>query len=237
MHPNVSKLLDYYVKEGTVDLTKLHLPGPQPNSPLFRHLFLRHRLANRRQNEVIPYNDCFYRNVHKFDKVVLLDIDEIIVPTENENWHTMLDKIESNKPGMVSYCFPNVYFMDDMLEANLHHSHFEDIPQYLHMMQHVYRSRQYSKKGYFVKCMHSTEKVKTLHNHYPLHCLGVCYTDTQNVTVGHLQHYRKTCVKEISGSCAKKFRNDTELDNRLWRYKDKVIERTKKTLIKLGFID
>lgn len=92
VHPNVSKLLDYYVKEGTVDLTKLYLPGPQPNSALLRHLYLHHKVTHKRQNEVIPYNDCLYRNVHRYDKIVLLDIDEIIVPLAVSLDHTCSKK-------------------------------------------------------------------------------------------------------------------------------------------------
>jgi len=38
-----------------------------------------------------------------------------------------------------SYNFRNVYFMDEMLDSN-EHGHFKDIPPYLHMLQHVFRS-------------------------------------------------------------------------------------------------
>ena len=58
-----------------------------------------------------------------------------------------------------SYNFRNVYFMDEMLEANRGDEapgggFFPDIPQYLHMLQHVYRSANYTKPGQYVKCFH-----------------------------------------------------------------------------------
>ena len=66
-----------------------------------------------------------------------------------------------------SWRFRNVFFMNEMLEA-----HIEDIPEYLHMLQHVYRSANYSKPGHRIKCFHNPEEVLILHNHYPLACLG-----------------------------------------------------------------
>ncbi len=49
--------------------------------------------------------------------------------------------------------------MDEMLEANRGEEapgggFFPDIPQYLHMLQHVYRSANYTKPGQYVKCFH-----------------------------------------------------------------------------------
>ncbi len=179
VHPNVSKLLDYYVKEGTVDLTKYYLPGPQPNSALLRHLYLHYKVTKKRQNEVIPYNDCLYRNIHRFDNIVLLDVDEMIVPLivrikysvgfksqiksfclfQNDNWISMLDDIKTRSPKKISYCFFNVYFMDDMLKVHFRKTNFRFIPQYLHMMQHVFRSKKYNTKG-FMKCIHKTSQVR-----------------------------------------------------------------------------
>ena len=55
----------------------LNLPGSQPNSDLFRHLYLKHKVTHKRQNEVVPYNDCLYRNMYKYEYLALLDIDEV----------------------------------------------------------------------------------------------------------------------------------------------------------------
>lgn len=76
VHPNISKVIKYYVKKGVVELTKLTLPGEQPNMPGFRHLYLKNKLTNKRQNELIPYNDCLYRNLYSYKYLALLDIDE-----------------------------------------------------------------------------------------------------------------------------------------------------------------
>ena len=65
VHPNVSRVLDHYVKEGKIDVTKISLPGFQPNLPVLQHLYLTTKRNNKRQNELIPYNDCLYRNLYR----------------------------------------------------------------------------------------------------------------------------------------------------------------------------
>jgi hypothetical protein len=73
----VTKVLDDFVKQGKVDLTPISLPGYQPNIQLLQHLYLKSKLNNKRQNEVIPYNDCLYRNMYRYEYIALLDIDEV----------------------------------------------------------------------------------------------------------------------------------------------------------------
>ena len=90
VHQNVSKVLEHYVKSGFADVTKISLPGAQPNFPPFRHLYLRHKILHKRQNELIPYNDCLYRNLYKYERLVLLDIDEIIVPKIARTWNELI---------------------------------------------------------------------------------------------------------------------------------------------------
>ena len=49
-----------------VDVTPISLPGYQPNLPYLQHMYLKSKLNNKRQNELIPYNDCLYRNIYRY---------------------------------------------------------------------------------------------------------------------------------------------------------------------------
>ena len=243
VHPNVTKVLDHYVKAGKVDLTPLSLPGYQPNMQMLQHLYLKSKLNNKRQNEVIPYNDCLYRNMYRYEYIALLDIDEVIMPIKQDNWADMMkDVVEASlkvkNETRASFNFRNVYFMDEMLEAHQPNGGFKDIPPYLHMMQHVYRSANYTKPGQYVKCFHNPEKVLILHNHFPLGCLGgVCTSYPVNTTMGHLQHYRADCVNTLKKSCASVYKNVSVIDTTIWRYKAEMISRTTDSLTKLGFFN
>ena len=49
-----------------MDVTPISLPGYQPNLPVLQHMYLKSKLNNKRQNELIPYNDCLYRNLYRY---------------------------------------------------------------------------------------------------------------------------------------------------------------------------
>ena len=65
------QVLDYYSKKGLVDVTPISLPGYQPNLPVLQHMYLKSKLNNKRQNELIPYNDCLYRNLYRYCYILL----------------------------------------------------------------------------------------------------------------------------------------------------------------------
>lgn len=67
VHPNISKILRHYENEGMVQVTPLTLSGGQPNVPGFQHLYLQKKTNHKRQNEIIPYNDCLYKNLYLYD--------------------------------------------------------------------------------------------------------------------------------------------------------------------------
>jgi len=240
VHPNVTKVLEHYVAKGIVDLTPLSLPGYQPNLPGLQHLYLKSKLNNKRQNELIPYNDCLYRNMYRYEYVALLDIDEVIMPLKHTNWADMMEdaikaSLKVKNESRASYNFRNVYFMDDMLETN-EHGHFKDIPPYLHMLQHVYRSVNYTKPGQYVKCFHNPEKALILHNHFPLGCLGgVCTSYPVDIELAHLQHYRSDCVSTLKKSCQDSYKKNSIKDTTIWRWKDQLISKTTSALLKMGF--
>jgi len=184
-----------------------------------------------------------YRNLYSYDYLALLDIDEIIVPLVHKNWGDLMDEVQKvslqeKNYSRASYNVRNVYFLDDLGEGEeqlKHTGHEEGIPRYLHMLQHVYRSRNYTKPGQYVKCFHNTERVVSLHNHFPLNCFGSCTTYSINTTLAHLQHYRKDCVGPLKNSCKTDFRVYTVRDTTIWRYKDVLIQKTTRALGQLGF--
>lgn len=238
VHPNISKVLRHYEQMGKVQVTPLTLPGGQPNVPGFQHLYLTKKTNHKRQNEVIPYNDCLYKNLYLYDYIALLDIDEVIMPKHDDmTWGDLMKRIipkaEKIKPeGYPSYNVRNVYFLDDHKHD---HGWYKEVPKYMHMLQHVYRSQNYTKPNQYVKCFHNPERVLTLHNHFPLACLGgVCKSYPIDTEDAQLQHYRADCVKTLKKSC-EEYREHSIEDRTIWKYKDELVKRSMKTLDTLGF--
>lgn len=237
VHSNISKVLQYYQRLDRVDVTPLTLPGGQPNVPGFQHMYLVKKWNNKRQNELIPYNDCLYKNLYTYEYIALLDIDEVIMPVNTMSWQELMDVVlpkarAAKNDTQASYNVRNVYFLDDLIEV---HGFFKDIPRYMHMLQHVYRSKNFTKPNQYVKCFHNPERALTLHNHFPLACLGgACSSYSIETTDAQLQHYRADCVRTLKKSCVE-FRQNTVVDTTIWKFKEKLITRTTDTLKKLGF--
>ncbi|KAJ8890973.1 hypothetical protein PR048_010482 [Dryococelus australis] len=237
VHPNISKVLAYYEDQGRVEVTPLTLPGGQPNIPNFQHMYLIKKVNHKRQNELIPYNDCLYKNLYNYKFIALLDTDEVIMPLGTSSWHKLMDKIlpkafAVKNETSASYNVRNVYFLDDLLHE---HGWFKNIPRYMHMLQHVYRSKNFTKPNQYVKCFHNPERVLTLHNHFPLACLASsCTSYAINTTDAQLQHYRADCVRTLKKSCVE-YRQNSVIDTTIWKFKDALIARTAKSLKELGF--
>lgn len=159
VHPNITKVLDYYTELGYVTVTPITLPGGQPNLPGLQHMYLKKKTTHKRQMELIPYNDCLYRHMYEYRWLALLDIDEVIVPLEDEDWSGLMKRAlplaepAAGKPPRSSYHASNLYYLD-----SLRHEHgWEDgVPRYLHMLQHVYRTRNFTKPGQYVKVSRSS---------------------------------------------------------------------------------
>lgn len=122
----------------------------------------------------------------------------------------------------------------------MEHSHVWEagIPHHMHMLQHVYRSANYTKPNQYVKCFHNVAKILTLHNHFPLACLnGQCTSYPVEPEMAHLQHYRADCVSTLKKSCDSEFKQHLVKDTIVWRYKEDLIPRVNHVLKTLGFFD
>uniref|UniRef100_T1IJ87 Glycosyltransferase family 92 protein n=1 Tax=Strigamia maritima TaxID=126957 RepID=T1IJ87_STRMM len=241
VHPNVTKVLRYYENQNFVHVLPLTLPGDRLNVKSLMNFYFKHKKIFKRQAELIPYNDCFYRHRHEYDYIVLLDIDEIIVPLQDNTWSDLLHRLTANGAKTSdSFHASNVYFFDDSIHS---HGWEKDIPIYMHMMQHIWRAKNHTKPGSYVKSFYSTKSVLTLHNHMPVSCLDYqngnrpCKANQINVDIAQLQHYRKDCDASITKICKTLYHKNLVIDDNLRRYLEPVVNKTNFTLKILGFMD
>lgn len=131
VHPNVTKVLRHYQDLGMVHVTPLTLPGGQPNVPAFQHMYLTKKTNHKRQNELIPYNDCLYKHMYEYEYIALLDVDEVIMPVKDTTWQQLMRRVlpkalKIRNETRASYNVRNVYFLDDLLHS---HGYFKDMPK------------------------------------------------------------------------------------------------------------
>lgn len=229
IHANMWKILHYYLSVGKIEIRRHSLSGNNPNIPGFQHDFLMTKFRQKRLEELIPYNDCFYDNIHLYKFIALLDIDELIVPKGDlMTWTELLDSLEAthNYQEKHGYAFRNVNFLEK-------DQTYEDVLPYFRFSNVITRNSSHSKVGRATKSWFSTEHVKTLHNHYLTSLLNpnekILYKKWYEVdpNVAQMQHYcfNKKCQAD-----------NITLDYTLWKYKDKVIEESLKVLEDLKFI-
>ncbi|KAK4877833.1 hypothetical protein RN001_010339 [Aquatica leii] len=231
VHPNVSKVLKYYEEAGLIEVRPLTLPAGEPNAPYLQHQFLYNRVSFKRQAELVPYNDCFYKHMYEYKYITLLDVDEIIVPLIGDTWKDVVNYIEDNLDNQYdSYNFRVAIYMTDMF---LTHKSFDDIPEYMHMINHINRAPIIERPGMYIKSFHNTETVLSLHNHYPITCMmrKRCKNHSMDPKVALLHHYKRRSIEKYT-----EFLKTSVADSTIWKYKSVLIDRVTGALKKMGFL-
>uniref|UniRef100_A0AC35TY97 Glycosyltransferase family 92 protein n=1 Tax=Rhabditophanes sp. KR3021 TaxID=114890 RepID=A0AC35TY97_9BILA len=187
---NTSKVLDYY-ENNFVTSISLTLPGYQPSTNETRSKFISNNLLQKRRNELISYNDCFYRHIHDSDYVLIIDTDEIIVPLKENNYPNMLKHFE--KINSASFMVQNVFkFTRNMNSSNL------EFP----LLSNNKRSLQKQGKESYAKSFIKTKFTTSVFTHFALHKqfrnIKKFYVDRQDSLK---LHFRKNCPKNSMDLC------------------------------------
>lgn len=230
VHPKVDLVLHYYRRFRNVQFEKLRLPGlDETNAPLRRRNYLANNTWQKRRHELIPYNDCYYRHVPTHHFVLLVDVDEVVVPRKRSSWIEVLDEIVSDTPGVLatyaSFAIPNAYFFEQ----------FEREPTWSWFLSRTTRSANFTRPGFAVKSFFTTNSSLAVFNHYTLVPL---YTKIQRVALlskdlVQLNHYRQKCPRDMDVQCRDDYFLYTVRDVTLRRFEAKLrrkVEEAKRGL-------
>lgn len=104
VHPNVTKVLDYYEETGFLEVTKISLPHRAPNTPGFINHFIYNHGWRKGQSGMDEYslakatmNDCIYKNMYNHKYIISLDVDEIVVPHKGDTVQSFF-KVKMSHP-------------------------------------------------------------------------------------------------------------------------------------------
>ena len=111
-----AKVFEYYKALGVLEFSKITLPGSLPNDPVLTNLWMfdpddQYNNKNDPHNQVwrnehISVNDCFLKNANKYKYIINKDMDELIVPLKENNYHEMMEMLEDlneDKVHMISF--------------------------------------------------------------------------------------------------------------------------------------
>ncbi|XP_065348557.1 uncharacterized protein LOC135945075 [Cloeon dipterum] len=241
VHENITRILENYKHTRNVELIKTSLPGHYANMPHFMSTYLKKHIGVQMFQELIQYNDCFYRNMYKYRYVILLDVDEVIVPRGDLiSWQQLVYDITLPKAvakeniTYASLIARNVHFMDEKKELQ---DWYPDIPEYMHMLQNVRRNKEHRAPTNGIKAFHNSELILSLHNHYARACIGDvnlwCPEFDFDLEDAHLQHY---CYGRGKSECTTKNDEDLAVDTNIWKYRTELIREVNKVLKSTGFL-
>lgn len=229
VHKNTQKVLNYYKDIGKAETIALTLPGDEPNLISERSQYLRDNVWQKRRLELVPFNDCLYRHLYTHKFIVIIDIDESIVPIIHDNWKEVIDYIFEYDPDAIrkyaSFSVQNTYFFDTF--DNLNKKHVKNIPPEMYMLRHIHRSANFSQPGFAVKSFVSTNSTLAVFNHYALFPLynNMSRFSLISKSVAQLNHYRETCPKTMMNECKQNFDKFWKKDTVLWRFKIHLINQ------------
>ncbi|XP_017557017.1 uncharacterized protein LOC108429569 isoform X2 [Pygocentrus nattereri] len=107
-YPDTQKVLDYYVRQGFVDIIpwtvssyiKVARGWKKSDSPGELEFF----------GQIVALNDCVYRYMYESQYVALQDLDELILPLKEDNWTRLIPQLEKIYQHHAGFEFENNVF-------------------------------------------------------------------------------------------------------------------------------
>ena len=214
-----SRIFKHFADEGFVEFRQTFRFWEETGTP-YRRV---------KQHKAPTINDCLYRNMYRFKKIIVLDFDEVITPRLHWNLSQMLSAIDaqyySDHPHR-TYYFRNVFFFFDLPVAE------EFSPKHFTLYHRAHLPP--SPMGYWTKGIVDPLACTNMHHHYcwrfTKHFDTKGKTIEVNTTIGMNHHY-KTC--HFGQKCSEKL-NTFEYDDTMVKFKDKLIPRVDEQLKKLS---
>lgn len=182
------------------------------------------RIWQKRRNEIVAYNNCFYRHLVISKFVIPLDIDEVIVPKISQTWDGLLDKIGQlkNLDDYASLTVANAYFFRPKRKK-----------QSIFFFDNVLRS-EFSPDGDSGKSFMNTKNTLTVFNHYALNITpGVNRVYFLPKELVQMNHYKFFCDKRLLPQCANYTSSPRYLDTSLLRLTSKFVVKYNQVITKL----
>ena len=220
MEPRSERVLKHYIDSGLLKLHDLNPPMPFKRSEqYFASLSVR----------LIGLHDCLYRALNRYRFMIVVDLDEILVPYKHKNYHDLMMFIQKKHRVNLMKRNPNFspkYFYR-VLPRYKNESSLSVALQY----RNAARIRMATPKS-----IYNPRACHDLNEHW---CMPRPRW-TVPVKLGTVHHYRHKCNNVNQGPL--KFVNCSRIaetckrDDSILRYKDSILQRVTSVHQKLGFI-
>ncbi|XP_013401070.1 uncharacterized protein LOC106166951 [Lingula anatina] len=183
------------------------------------------------QAELASINNCIYRFKDKYNHILVIDLDDVLIPSNEEPITKLLERLVQWQPKASAYAFQSVHHFTDFGSSDTTHK----IPTYLHMLRHLRRTEV---DWFQAKSILVPDRVYTANWHKP-RPLRPQKDTIQKVEerAGFIHHYRDHCNYWFSDRPCSKVLKSWTVDSIVPRYKDRLDANVLKILKKLNLLD
>ncbi|XP_061118103.1 uncharacterized protein LOC133141551 [Conger conger] len=216
--PLLQKVLDHYSSTGLLEVVPWdvgrHLKVSNSWKPSLGPGDLHYH------GQIAALNDCIYRNMVDSAYVVLVDIDELIIPRLHQTWGKLMDFLSFTHPGVVTFLFEDTLFRNTVFGDDGRLDIWPHVPG-VNILRHVHREPFQPLSHNARKLLVNPRLVVWTSVHDTLWLKGT----SLNVppSVAYLHHCRKP--RDMSAK-------DSQLlqDTSLWKYSAPLIRNVFRTL-------
>nr|XP_020656626.1 uncharacterized protein LOC110082964 [Pogona vitticeps] len=215
----MEKVLDYYVAQGTVEVIPWPITSYLNVSRTWN--FPGDTTQIGYYGQIAALNDCIYRNMYRSKYVLLNDVDEIILPIEYTNWHTLMESLQEQNPGSGIFLFENHIFPKTIFTPSP-----VDVPSWkaipgVNILQHVLREPDRKEVINPRKMIVNPRKVIQTSVHSVLQAFGDSVEVPMETAL--VYHCRTPLQPRL-------LRESLIRDTTLWRYRSALISRVNQVL-------
>ncbi|XP_068127908.1 uncharacterized protein [Hyperolius riggenbachi] len=189
---NIDKVLRHYIHEGTLEVVSWPIDKYLKTSKAWRYSEgVTSQIGYFGQTSTL--NDCLYRNMYKSKFVLLHDIDEIILPVQDEDWFSLMEHLQRLHPDTSVFRFENHVFTTSASASGF--DLWPDIPG-VNILHHPFREPINWNAFINRKMIVNPRQIFQTSIHSALKHKGTAKNITQNIGISF--HCRSQGRKDIS---------------------------------------
>ncbi|MEQ2301292.1 hypothetical protein AMECASPLE_034425, partial [Ameca splendens] len=224
--PDLDRLLQSYKQEGFVEVVPW--PIDKHMNPSRGWLFSSHGGDIHYFGQLTTLNECIYRSMERSRYVLLNDIDEIIMPYQQDNLKSLMDGLQAQYPNVGVFLIENHIFPKKLFEPSgrFHLPQWNRVPG-VNILEHVYRESPDQNIYHPHKMIVQPRMVEQTSVHSVLRFFGQQYKVPLDVC--RIIHVRVALLKQLT-------LEELNVDKRLWDFQEVLIPNVDKVLKKLGLL-
>ncbi|XP_012708026.3 uncharacterized protein LOC105917700 [Fundulus heteroclitus] len=224
--PDLDRLLESYKQEGFVEVVPW--PIDKHMNPSRGWLFSEHGGDIHYFGQLTTLNECIYRSMERSRYVLLNDIDEIIMPYQEDSLKSLMDRLQTQFPNVGVFLIENHIFPKKHFEPSgkFHLPQWNGVPG-INILEHIYREEPDRKIYHPYKMLVQPRMVEQTSVHSVLKFFKQDYKVPPDVC--RIVHVRVALRKSLK-------LEELKVDSRLWDFQEKLIPNVDKVLKKLKML-